>query len=82
MGIVAAAGSVGGACFPIILARLTDLKTVGYSWSLRVVAVIVTYVRFHGKNNADQSQVMLHYCDSDIVHEPAQTEIRINKDTI
>ncbi|PVI06267.1 MFS general substrate transporter [Periconia macrospinosa] len=41
MGIVAAAGSVGGVCFPLILARLNDLSGVGYAWSLRVIALMV-----------------------------------------
>jgi MCP family monocarboxylic acid transporter-like MFS transporter 10 len=44
MGIVAAAGSVGGVCFPALLAKLADEKQVGYAWSLRVVAGIIVYV--------------------------------------
>ncbi|KAJ4291656.1 hypothetical protein N0V90_009551 [Kalmusia sp. IMI 367209] len=40
MGIVAAAGSVGGVCFPVIFAQLADPKRVGFAWSLRVVAGI------------------------------------------
>lgn len=44
MGIVAAAGSVGGVCFPVIFARLAGLEKVGYAWSLRVVAGIVMCV--------------------------------------
>lgn len=43
MGIVAGAGSIGGVCFPIVLAKLADLQRVGYAWSLRVVAVIIAY---------------------------------------
>lgn len=41
MGIVAAAGSVGGVCFPVVFARLAGLGDVGYAWSLRVVAGII-----------------------------------------
>ncbi|KAF2009488.1 MFS general substrate transporter [Aaosphaeria arxii CBS 175.79] len=39
MGIVAASGSVGGVCFPIIFARL--MPQVGFAWTLRVVATVV-----------------------------------------
>ena len=45
MGIVAAAGSIGGVCFPLILAWLNGLPGLGYAWSLRAVALIVAYVR-------------------------------------
>lgn len=45
MGIVAAAGSIGGVCFPLIFAWLNGLPRLGYAWSLRVVALIVAYVR-------------------------------------
>ncbi|CAI6337242.1 unnamed protein product [Periconia digitata] len=41
MGIVAAAGSVGGVCFPLIFARLNGLPGIGYAWALRVVALMV-----------------------------------------
>lgn len=41
LGIVAAAGSVGGVCFPVILAKLADVPSIGFAWSLRVVALIV-----------------------------------------
>lgn len=38
MGIVAAAGSGGGVCFPIIFARL--VPSLGFAWSLRLIALI------------------------------------------
>ncbi|KAF1976428.1 MFS general substrate transporter [Bimuria novae-zelandiae CBS 107.79] len=41
MGLVAAAGSVGGVCFPIIFSKLAALHSVGYAWSLRIVAGII-----------------------------------------
>jgi MFS transporter, MCT family, solute carrier family 16 (monocarboxylic acid transporters), member 10 len=41
MGIVAAAGSVGGVCFPIIFTKLAATPTVGFAWSLRIVALII-----------------------------------------
>ncbi|KAF1960694.1 MFS general substrate transporter [Byssothecium circinans] len=41
MGIVAAAGSVGGVCFPLIFALLSMNNAIGYEWSLRVVALII-----------------------------------------
>jgi MCP family monocarboxylic acid transporter-like MFS transporter 10 len=41
MGVVAAAGSVGGVCFPALLAKLADERQIGYAWSLRVVAAII-----------------------------------------
>jgi hypothetical protein len=41
MGIFAAAGSVGGVCFPVIFARLVAVEGVGFAWALRVVALIV-----------------------------------------
>lgn len=44
MGLVAAAGSVGGVCFPALLAKLADDPRIGYAWSLRVVAGIIAYV--------------------------------------
>ncbi|KAL1598611.1 hypothetical protein SLS60_007751 [Paraconiothyrium brasiliense] len=45
MGMVAAAGSVGGVCFPALLARLANDRRIGYAWSLRVVAGIIAYVQ-------------------------------------
>jgi MCP family monocarboxylic acid transporter-like MFS transporter 10 len=42
MSIVAAAGSVGGVCFPIILSQLAPV--IGFAWSLRIVALIFLYV--------------------------------------
>lgn len=39
MGIVAAAGSVGGVCFPLIFSRLMPM--IGYAWTLRVVAFVI-----------------------------------------
>ncbi|KAL5383368.1 hypothetical protein DPSP01_006053 [Paraphaeosphaeria sporulosa] len=45
MGIVAAAGSVGGVCFPALLSKLADEKHIGYAWSLRVVSGIILYVK-------------------------------------
>jgi MFS family permease len=39
MGIVAAAGSVGGVCFPLLFARL--MPAIGYAWTLRVVALLI-----------------------------------------
>ncbi|KAF2273514.1 MFS general substrate transporter [Westerdykella ornata] len=39
MGIVAAAGSVGGVCFPLIFARLTPM--IGFAWSVRLVALVI-----------------------------------------
>lgn len=44
MGIVAASGSVGGVCFPLIFAQLAKPNAIGYEWSLRVVAIIAAYV--------------------------------------
>ncbi|KAF2684267.1 MFS general substrate transporter [Lentithecium fluviatile CBS 122367] len=41
LGIVAAAGSVGGVCFPVIFAQLANVPSIGFAWSLRVVALIV-----------------------------------------
>ncbi|KAF2437727.1 MFS general substrate transporter [Karstenula rhodostoma CBS 690.94] len=41
MGLVAAAGSVGGVCFPALLAKLAEKKQIGYVWSLRVVSGII-----------------------------------------
>ena len=42
MGIVAAAGSAGGFCFPLIFAHIS--KLVGLDWTLRIVAIIVMSV--------------------------------------
>ncbi|KAF2865909.1 major facilitator superfamily domain-containing protein [Massariosphaeria phaeospora] len=39
MAIVAAAGSTGGVCFPIIFTQL--MPRVGFAWSLRAVAVVI-----------------------------------------
>ncbi|KAH7119734.1 major facilitator superfamily domain-containing protein [Dendryphion nanum] len=39
MGIVAASGSVGGVCFPIIFAKL--MPQIGFAWTLRVVAAVI-----------------------------------------
>jgi MFS family permease len=39
MGIVAAAGSVGGVCFPLIFSSLMPM--IGYAWTLRVVAFVI-----------------------------------------
>jgi MCP family monocarboxylic acid transporter-like MFS transporter 10 len=41
MGIVAAVGSVGGVCFPVIFAQLANMPSIGFAWALRVVALIV-----------------------------------------
>jgi uncharacterized membrane protein len=39
MGIVAASGSVGGVCFPLIFAQLRP--RIGLGWTLRLVALII-----------------------------------------
>jgi MCP family monocarboxylic acid transporter-like MFS transporter 10 len=44
MGIVAAAGSVGGVCFPVLFTQLEGMPSIGFAWSLRVVALIVALV--------------------------------------
>ncbi|KAF2655589.1 MFS general substrate transporter, partial [Lophiostoma macrostomum CBS 122681] len=43
MGLVAAAGSGGGFCFPLIFARLAP--HIGFAWTLRVVAAIFLFIR-------------------------------------
>jgi MCP family monocarboxylic acid transporter-like MFS transporter 10 len=40
LGLVAAAGSVGGVCFPLIFARLAAMPSIGFAWACRVVALI------------------------------------------
>jgi MFS family permease len=41
MGIVASGSSIGGVIFPIVLSKLLNGSTIGFGWSIRIIAFII-----------------------------------------
>lgn len=41
MGIVASGSSIGGVIFPIVLSKLLNGSSIGFGWSIRIVAFII-----------------------------------------
>lgn len=86
MGIVAAAGSVGGVCFPMIFDQLAKIPSIGFAWSLRAVAIIVAYVEVFSADPCRcqlmQEKILLCNCALSFVHNVPRRAYEIETETL